>query len=141
MRVLFYLFCVKGARRERYSPFSWRICFSASSARRSACFLASSTNFVLAAFAAILATGFDAFSTNFSPSLSAASTSFCPASSAFFLILATCSSVVPLPARASFGKGPAYIGVDDTYIVADAFLITQVDDSQIIDALIEPGST
>ena len=101
MRVLFYLFCVKGARRERYSPFSWRICFSASSARRSACFLASSTNFVLAAFAAILATGFDAFSTNFSPSLSAASTSFCPASSAFFLILATCSSVVPLPARAS----------------------------------------
>ena len=75
MRVLFYLFCVKGARRERYSPFSWRICFSASSARRSACFLASSTNFVLAAFAAILATGFDAFSTNFSPSISAASTS------------------------------------------------------------------
>ena len=59
MRVLFYLFCVKGACGECYSPFSWRICFSASSARRSACFLASSTNFVLAAFAAILATGFE----------------------------------------------------------------------------------
>ena len=101
MRVLFYLFCVKGARRERYSPFSWRICFSASSARRSACFLASSTNFCFSCFCGNFGYGirclfYQLFSLSFCCFYQFLSCFF-----GFFLILVTCSSVVPLPARAS----------------------------------------
>lgn len=58
-------------------------------------------HFCFSSLGSNLGQGVEAFSTSFSPSRSAVSTKRRPASSAFFLMLATCSSVVPFPAMAS----------------------------------------